>query len=80
LVDRDAQPTRDGLQALERLIGDSDMHPERSDQLAHLQWAVPLAVDYWQRVACSALLRSAVLRELAAENARRVQAMGQRFG
>ena len=28
----------------------------------------------------SALLRSGVLRDLAAENARRVQAMGQRFG
>jgi len=54
--------------------------PERSGQLAHLQWAAPPAVDYWQRVAGSALLRSGVLRELAAENARRVQEMGRRFG
>jgi serine/threonine protein kinase HipA of HipAB toxin-antitoxin module len=54
--------------------------PERGGQLAHLHWAAPLAVDYWQRVAGSALLRSAELRALAAENARRVQAMGQRFG
>lgn len=54
--------------------------PERSGQLAHLHWAAPLAVDYWQRVAASALLRSGVLRELAAENARRVQEMGRRFG
>lgn len=54
--------------------------PERSGQLAHLHWAAPLAVDYWQRVAGSALLRSGGLRELAAENARRVQAMGRRFG
>ncbi|MDX3936367.1 hypothetical protein [Stenotrophomonas sp.] len=46
----------------------------------HPHWAAPLAVDYWQRVAGSALLRSGVLRELAAENARRVHAMGQRLG
>ena len=50
--------------------------PERSGQLAHLHWAAPLAVDYWQRVAGSALLRSAELRDLAAENARRVQVWG----
>ncbi|MCX2918928.1 HipA domain-containing protein [Stenotrophomonas rhizophila] len=54
--------------------------PERSGELAHLHWAAPLAVDYWQRVAGSALLRSSVLRELAVENAHRVQEMGQRFG
>ncbi|MEN5069116.1 hypothetical protein [Stenotrophomonas sp. TWI1183] len=46
----------------------------------HPHWAAPLAVDYWQRMAGSALLRSGVLRELAAENARRVQEMGRRFG
>ncbi|WP_256775924.1 MULTISPECIES: type II toxin-antitoxin system HipA family toxin YjjJ [unclassified Stenotrophomonas] len=54
--------------------------PDRSGQLTHLQWAAPLAVDYWQRVAGSSLLRSGALRELAAENVRRVQTMGQRFG
>jgi len=54
--------------------------PERSGQLAHLHWAAPLAVDYWQRVAGSALLRASVLRDRATENARRVQEMGQRFG
>lgn len=54
--------------------------PERSGQLAHLQWAAPLAVDFWQRVAGSALVRADALRGVAAENARRVDAMRQRFG
>ncbi len=54
--------------------------PLRAGQLAHLQWAAPLAVDYWERVAGSPLLRSTVLRQVAGENARRVRAMGQRFG
>lgn len=58
----------------------SPVAPLRAGQLAHLQWAAPVAVDYWERVAGSPLLRSTVLRRVAGENARRVRAMGQRFG
>jgi hypothetical protein len=54
--------------------------PGRTGQLAHLQWAAPMAVDYWQRVAASPLLRSNVLSELAGYNARQVRALAQRFG
>jgi len=54
--------------------------PLRAGELAHLQWAAPLAVDFWERVAGSSLLRSPVLRNVAEENARRVSAMGLRFG
>ena len=54
--------------------------PLRAGQLAHLQWAAPLAEDCWERVADSPLLRSTVLRQVAGENARRVRAMGQRYG
>lgn len=54
--------------------------PLRAGELAHLQWAAPLAVDFWKRVAGSSLLRSPVLRDVAEENARRVSAMGLRFG
>ena len=54
--------------------------PLRAGHIAHLQWVAPLAVDYWERVAGSPLLRSTVLRQVAGENARRVRAMGQRFG
>ena len=54
--------------------------PARSGELPHLQWAAPLAQDYWQRVAASRLLGSDVLRGLGAENARRLQAVVQRFG
>ena len=54
--------------------------PERAGQLAHLQWAAPLAVDYWQRVAASLLLRSNALRELTGRNVHRVKGMAQRFG
>lgn len=54
--------------------------PLRAGELAHLQWAAPLAVDFWERVAGSSLLRSPVLRDVAEENARRVSAMGLRFG
>lgn len=54
--------------------------PARAGQLAYLQWAAPLARDYWERVATSDLLRSEVLRQVAAQNAERIEAMGQRFG
>jgi hypothetical protein len=48
--------------------------------LDHLHWAAPLAVDFWERVAASGLLRSKVLLEVAGQNAARVRAMGNRFG
>jgi hypothetical protein len=54
--------------------------PTRAGQLAVLRWAAPWAVEYWGRVAASPLLRSAVLRQVAAENAERVGAMAQRYG
>lgn len=54
--------------------------PLRAGHLVHLQWGAPIAVDYWERVAGSPLLRSTVLRQVAGENAQRVRAMGQRFG
>lgn len=54
--------------------------PLRAGQLAHLQWAAPLAAEFWDRVAGAPLVRSTALREVAAENAGRVRAMRQRFG
>lgn len=51
--------------------------PERSGQLAPLQW---LAAAFWQRVAGSTQVRADALRAVAAENARRVEAMGRHFG
>lgn len=54
--------------------------PERAGQLADLQWAAPLAAEYWQSVAASPTIRSNALRELAAHNAQRVKALAQRFG
>lgn len=54
--------------------------PRRAGQLDHLQWAAPLAVDFWERVAASGLLRSKVLLEVAGQNAARVRAMGNGFG
>lgn len=54
--------------------------PARAGQLADLRWAAPWAVEYWGRVAASPLLRSAVLRQVAAENAERVGAMAKRYG
>lgn len=71
-------PSRTGVLRAARPL--AQVAPERSGDLAHLQWAAPLALDFWQRVAGSRLLRSTALRALAAENAGRVQAMGQRFG
>lgn len=71
-------PSRTGVLRTARPL--AQVAPERSGDLAHLQWAAPLALDFWQRVAGSRLVRSAALRALAAENAGRVQAMGQRFG
>ena len=58
----------------------SPVAPLRAGHLAHLQWVAPFAMDYWERVAGSPLLRSTVLRQVAGENGRRVRAMGQRFG
>lgn len=71
-------PSRTGVLRKARPL--AQVVPERSGDLAHLQWAAPLALDFWQRVAGSRLVRSAALRALAAENAGAVQAMGQRFG
>lgn len=54
--------------------------PQRAGQLAHLQWAAPLAVNFWERVAGSGLVRSKVLADVAGENAERVREMARRFG
>ncbi|QIO89650.1 hypothetical protein G9274_003335 [Stenotrophomonas rhizophila] len=71
-------PSRTGVLRAAAPLG--PVAPERSGQLAHLQWAAPVALDYWQRVAGSSLLRSPALRALAADNARQVDAMRHRFG
>jgi len=54
--------------------------PVRAGQLAHLQWAAPLAAEYWQSVAASPSVHSSTLRELAARSAQRVKALLQLFG
>lgn len=71
-------PSRTGVLRPAAPIG--AIAPERTGQLAHLQWAAPMAVDYWQRVAASPLLRSNALRELAGQNVRQVRALTQRVG
>lgn len=71
-------PSRTGV--LRATTPISPVAPLRAGQLAHLQWAAPLATAYWARVASSGLLRSDVLRQVAEQNAERVQAMGRRFG
>lgn len=71
-------PSRTGVLRVARPL--DAVAPERAGELAQLQWAVPLAVAFWERVAGSALVRSDALRALAEENARRVQVMGERFG
>lgn len=54
--------------------------PRGSGELEHLRWAVPLAAEFWERVAGEGRVGSAGLRALAAVNAERVRAMGARFG
>lgn len=71
-------PSRTGVLRTARPL--EPVAPARAGDLAHLQWAAPLAQSFWAQVAASPLLRSATLRALAAENARQVQAMAQRFG
>lgn len=71
-------PSRTGVLRPAALLG--SIAPERAGQLAHLQWAAPLAAHYWQSVAASPTIRSNALRELAAHNAQRVKALAQRFG
>jgi hypothetical protein len=71
-------PSRTGVLRPAAPIG--AVAPERTGQLVHLQWAAPLALDYWHRVTVSPLLRSNALRELAGQNVKRVKALAQRFG
>jgi hypothetical protein len=71
-------PSRTGVLRPAALLG--SIAPERAGQLAHLQWAAPLAVEYWQSVAASPTIRSNALRELATQNSQRVKALAQRFG
>ncbi len=71
-------PSRTGV--LRATTPISQVAPQRSGQLAHLQWAAPLAVSFWERVAESGLLRSKLLADVAGENAERVREMGRRFG
>ncbi len=71
-------PSRTGV--LRATTPIAQVAPQRSGQLAHLQWAAPLAVGFWGRVAGSGLMRSRVLADVAGENAERVREMGRRFG
>lgn len=71
-------PSRTGV--LRATTPIAQVAPLRAGQLAHLQWAAPLAVSFWERVAESGLLRSRVLLDVAGENAERVRDMGRRFG
>jgi len=71
-------PSRTGVLRPAAPLG--SIAPERAGQLAHLQWAAPLAAEYWQSIAASPTIRSNTLRELAAHNAQRVEALAQRFG
>lgn len=71
-------PSRNGVLRATNPI--NPVAPLRAAQLAHLQWAAPLAVAYWERVAASPLMRSDVLRQVAVQNAERVRGMGKRFG
>ena len=62
-------PTRTGVLRPAAPLG--PIAPERAGQLAHLQWAAPLAAEYWQSVAASPAIRSNALRELATQNGQR---------
>lgn len=71
-------PSRTGV--LRATTPIAQIAPQRAGQLAHQQWAAPLAVGFWERVAGSGLLRSRVLTDVARQNAERVREMGWRFG
>jgi len=79
-VDRDAQAAMGRLHVFGRLIGNSDMHQGNLSFRLVDRGPLPLAPAYDMLPMSLAPSRTGVLRELAAENARRVQAMGQRFG
>ncbi|WP_282296176.1 HipA domain-containing protein [Stenotrophomonas sp. PS02289] len=71
-------PSRTGV--LRATTSITQVAPQRSGQLAHLQWAAPLAVEFWERAARPGLLRSKALADVAGDNAERVREMGRRFG
>lgn len=71
-------PSRTGI--LRPASGLQPPAPTSSRDLVHLQWAAPLARQLWERVAGSNLIRSSTVRDLAAENARRVGVLGRQFG
>lgn len=71
-------PSRTGI--LRPVSGLQPPAPDSSRDLAHLQWAAPLARQFWERVAASPLLRSSTVRDLAAENTRRVGVLERQFG